>query len=75
MFKGCSALMLAAYGGNEGIVKILLRWDADVNYHPGHLCTIPSVRNMIPPIAVMATPLGCAVAGGNLATVQIIMSA
>ena len=66
----CSALMLTASQGRNDIVQILIDWGADVDYHLNDYLAKTKAR-----MGWMSTPLGCAVTGGDLATVRIILSA
>ena len=66
----CSALMLAASQGRNDIVRILIDWGADIDYHVND--TFNSTKDRM---GWMSTPLGCAVTGGDLATVRTILSA
>ena len=66
----CSALMLAASQGRDDIVRILIRWGANIDYHLND-----SLANTKNRMGWMSTPLGCAVTGGDLATVRTLLSA
>ena len=66
----CSALMLAASQGRNDIVRILINWGANIDYHLND-----SLANTKDRMGWMSTPLGCAVTGGDLATVRTILSA
>ena len=66
----CSALMLAASQGRNDIVRILIDWGAEIDYHVNDSLNTTKVR-----MGWMSTPLGCAVTGGDLATVRSILSA
>ena len=66
----CSALMLAASQGRDDIVRILIDWDADINYHMND-----SLANTKDRMGWMSTPLGCAVTGGDYPTVLTLLTA
>ena len=62
--------MMAASQGRNDIVLVLIDWGADINYHLNDYDATTKVR-----MGWMSTPLGCAVTGGDLATVRSILSA
>lgn len=70
-------MMLAAFRGIREVVEVLLGWVAKINHHQsGQLCKMTTESCLLEPlISVMPTPPGCAVAGGNLDVVKVLLSA
>ncbi|KAI9714125.1 MAG: hypothetical protein M1828_001215 [Chrysothrix sp. TS-e1954] len=69
-FKGCTALMMAAYRGSKEVVEILLQSGATLDCHVTRPCPVGELDERVVP-----TPLAFAVQSGSLATVKAVVSA
>ena len=73
--KGASAIMLAALNEKQTTTQMLLRWGADANFQFPRLLTGEVRTRYGKGHCKMSTPLGCAVRGGDLEIVRMILDA
>ncbi len=73
--KGASAIMLAALNEKKTTTQMLLRWGADANFQFPRLLTGEVRTRYGKGHCKMSTPLGCAVRGGDLEIVRMILDA